>query len=71
MLAGFRRRGLIARRPSPTDKREAILAMTASYAMALQVKLEMNTVLLLLGVLIATASLYLRALANSIRLANS
>lgn len=43
----------------------AILAMTASYAMALQVKLEMNTVLLLLGVLIATVSLYLRALANT------
>jgi MFS family permease len=37
----------------------AILAMTASYAMALQVKLEMNTVLVLLGILIATATLYL------------
>ena len=29
VLAGFRRRGLIARRPSPTDRREAILTMTA------------------------------------------
>jgi MFS family permease len=45
----------------------AILAMTASYAMALQVKLEMNTVLVLLGILIATATLYLRAVANTAR----
>jgi MFS family permease len=45
----------------------AILAMTASYAMALQVKLQMNTVLLLLGILIATATLYLRAVANTVR----
>jgi hypothetical protein len=45
----------------------AILAMTASYAMALQVKLEMNTVLVLLGILIATATLYLRAVANTVR----
>lgn len=29
VLAGFRRRGLVARRASPTDKREAILTMTA------------------------------------------
>jgi MFS family permease len=43
----------------------AILAMTASYAMALQVKLEMNTVLLLLGILIAIATLYLRGVANT------
>jgi len=47
----------------------AILAMTASYAMALQVKLEMNTVLVLLGILIATATLYLRAVANTARAA--
>jgi MFS family permease len=45
----------------------AILAMTASYAMALQVKLEMNTVLVLLGILIATTTLYLRAVANTVR----
>jgi MFS family permease len=45
----------------------AILAMTASYAMALQVKLQMNTVLVLLGILIATATLYLRAVANTVR----
>jgi MFS family permease len=43
----------------------AILAMTASYAMALQVKLEMNTVLLLLGILIAIATMYLRGVANT------
>jgi hypothetical protein len=47
----------------------AILAMTASYAMALQVKLEMNTVLVLLGVLIAIATLYLRGVANTVRCA--
>jgi LPLT family lysophospholipid transporter-like MFS transporter len=45
----------------------AILAMTASYAIALQVKLEMNTVLVLLGILIALATLYLRAVANAAR----
>jgi hypothetical protein len=45
----------------------AILAMTASYAMALQVKLQMNTVLLLLGILIAIATLYLRGVANTVR----
>jgi MFS family permease len=45
----------------------AILAMTASYAMALQVKLQLNTVLVLLGILIATATLYLRAVANTVR----
>jgi MFS family permease len=45
----------------------AILAMTASYAMALQVKLEMNTVLVMLGILIATATLYLRAVARTAR----
>jgi MFS family permease len=43
----------------------AILAMTASYAMALQVKLEMNTVLVLLGILIAIATMYLRGVANT------
>jgi MFS family permease len=43
----------------------AILAMTASYAMALQVKLQMNTVLVMLGILIATATLYLRAVART------
>jgi hypothetical protein len=45
----------------------AILAMTASYAMALQVKLAMNTVLLMLGILIATATLYLRAVSRAVR----
>lgn len=45
----------------------AILAMTASYAMALQIKLEMNTVLVLLGILIALTTIYLRAVANSAR----
>jgi hypothetical protein len=45
----------------------AILAMTASYAMALQVKLEMNTVLVLLGILVAIATLYLRGVANTAR----
>jgi MFS family permease len=45
----------------------AILAMTASYAMALQIKLGMNTVLVLLGVLIALATIYLRAVANTAR----
>ena len=45
----------------------AILAMTASYAMALQIKLEMNTVLLLLGILIALTTIYLRAVANAAR----
>jgi LPLT family lysophospholipid transporter-like MFS transporter len=43
----------------------AILAMTASYAMALQVKLEMNTMLLMLGILIALATLYLRTVART------
>jgi len=43
----------------------AILAMTASYAMALQVKLEMNTVLILLGVLIALATTACMSFANS------
>lgn len=45
----------------------AILAMTASYAMALQIKLEMNTVLVLLGILIALTTIYLRAVANAAR----
>ena len=45
----------------------AILAMTASYAFALQVKLGMNTVLVLLGILIALATIYLRAVANAAR----
>jgi LPLT family lysophospholipid transporter-like MFS transporter len=45
----------------------AILAMTASYAVALQVKLEMNTVLLMLGILIALATLYLRGVARTAR----
>ena len=45
----------------------AILAMTASYAIALQIKLEMNTVLLLLGILIALTTIYLRAVANAAR----
>jgi MFS family permease len=45
----------------------AILAMTASYAMALQVKLAMNTVLLMLGILIATATVYLRAVSRAVR----
>ena len=45
----------------------AILAMTASYAFALQVKLGMNTVLVLLGIVIALATMYLRAVANAAR----
>jgi MFS family permease len=43
----------------------AILAMTASYAMALQVKLEMNTVLVLLGIAIVLITSYLRAHART------
>jgi MFS family permease len=43
----------------------AILAMTASYAMALQVKLQMNTVLVLLGAVITLATIYLRAHART------
>ncbi|MGB9108466.1 MAG: lysophospholipid transporter LplT [Telluria sp.] len=43
----------------------AILAMTASYAMALQVKLAMNTVLVLLGIGIVLATAYLRAHART------
>jgi hypothetical protein len=43
----------------------AILAMTASYAMALQVKLEMNTVLVLLGIGIVLATSWLRAHART------
>jgi LPLT family lysophospholipid transporter-like MFS transporter len=45
----------------------AILAMTASYAMALQVKLEMNTVLVLLGIGIVLATSYLRAHARTVQ----
>jgi hypothetical protein len=45
----------------------AILAMTASYAMALQVKLEMNTVLVLLGIAIVLATAYLRAHARTVQ----
>jgi hypothetical protein len=45
----------------------AILAMTASYAMALQVKLEMNTVLVMLGILIALTTMYLRGVARTAR----
>jgi MFS family permease len=45
----------------------AILAMTASYAMALQVKLAMNTVLVMLGIGIALATSYLRAHARTAR----
>jgi LPLT family lysophospholipid transporter-like MFS transporter len=45
----------------------AILAMTASYAIALHIKLEMNTVLVLLGILIALTTLYLRAVARAVR----
>jgi MFS family permease len=43
----------------------AILAMTASYAMALQVKLEMNTVLLMLGIAIVLVTSWLRAHART------
>jgi MFS family permease len=43
----------------------AILAMTASYAMALQVKLQMNTVLVMLGIGIVLATSYLRAHART------
>jgi MFS family permease len=45
----------------------AILAMTASYAMALQVKLEMNTVLVLLGIGIVLATSWLRAHARTVQ----
>jgi MFS family permease len=45
----------------------AILAMTASYAMALQVKLEMNTVLVMLGIAIVLVTSYLRAHARTAR----
>jgi hypothetical protein len=45
----------------------AILAMTASYAMALQVKLEMNTVLVMLGIGIVLVTSYLRAHARTSR----
>jgi LPLT family lysophospholipid transporter-like MFS transporter len=40
----------------------AILAMTASYALALQVKLALDTVLVVLGMLIAGVTVYLRGL---------
>jgi MFS family permease len=43
----------------------AILAMTASYAMALQVKLQMNTMLVMLGIGIVLATSYLRAHART------
>jgi MFS family permease len=46
----------------------AILAMTASYAMALQVKLEMNTVLVMLGTSIVLVTSWLRAHARTPRL---
>jgi MFS family permease len=42
----------------------AILAMTGGYAMALQVRLGMNTLLVLLGTGIALVTLYLRMLAR-------
>lgn len=45
----------------------AILAMTASYAMALQVKLAMNTVLVLLGIGIVLATAWLRAHARTVQ----
>jgi LPLT family lysophospholipid transporter-like MFS transporter len=45
----------------------AILAMTASYAMALQIKLEMNTVLVLLGIGIVLATSWLRAHARTLQ----
>ncbi len=45
----------------------AILAMTASYAMALQVKLGMNTVLVMLGMAIVLVTAYLRAHARTVR----
>jgi len=44
----------------------AILAMTGGYAMALQVQLGMNTVLVLLGTGITLATLYLRMIARTI-----
>lgn len=44
----------------------AILAMTGGYAMALQVQLGMNTVLILLGAGITLATLYLRMIARTI-----
>jgi MFS family permease len=43
----------------------AILAMTASYAMALQVKLGMNTVLVMLGAAIVLVTTWLRAHART------
>jgi MFS family permease len=43
----------------------AILAMTASYAMALQVKLQMNTVLVMLGTAIVLVTSWLRAHART------
>jgi MFS family permease len=46
----------------------AILAMTASYAMALQVKLEMNTVLVMLGTSIVLVTSWLRAHARTPRI---
>jgi hypothetical protein len=42
----------------------AILAMTGGYAMALQVRLGMDTLLVLLGTGIALVTLYLRMLAR-------
>jgi MFS family permease len=48
----------------------AILAMTASYAMALQVKLEMNTVLVMLGIGIVLVTSWLRAHARTTRRAS-
>ena len=44
----------------------AILAMTGGYAMALQVQLGMNTMLILLGAGITLATLYLRMIARTI-----
>jgi len=44
----------------------AILAMTGGYAMALQVQLGMNTVLVLLGTAITLVTLYLRMIARTI-----
>jgi LPLT family lysophospholipid transporter-like MFS transporter len=45
----------------------AILAMTASYALALQVKLGMNTVLVLLGIGVAAITYYLRSVSRAVR----
>jgi hypothetical protein len=43
----------------------AILAMSASYALALQVRLQLNTVLVALGLLIVVVTLGLRAISTA------